>query len=92
MHYILFYKAVDDYIERRAPYRDEHLAYAAAAHERGDLVMAGAFDEPADGALLVFKGDAPDVAEDFAVNDPYVINGCITEWNVRPWVVVFGGK
>ncbi len=91
MYYALFYKTVDNYIERRAPYRNEHLAYATAAHERGEMVMGGAFDEPVDGALLVFKGDTPAVAEDFAKNDPYVKSGCIIEWNVRPWVVVIGG-
>ena len=91
MFYILFYKTVDDYIEKRAPYREEHLAYARAAHQRGALVMAGALAEPADGAVLVFKGEGPSVAEDFAKDDPYVKNGLITEWQVRPWTVVIGG-
>ena len=91
MFYILFYKTVDNYIEKRAPYREEHLAYARAAHQRGALVMAGALAEPADGAVLVFKGEGPSVAEDFAKDDPYVKNGLITEWQVRPWTVVIGG-
>ena len=30
--------------------------------------------------------------EEFAKNDPYVVNGLVTEWNVRPWTVVFGGE
>ena len=78
-------------MEKRAPYREEHLTYANAAHERGDLVIAGALDEPADGAVLVFKGDGPEVAGFFAENDPYVKAGLITEWKVRPWTVVIGG-
>jgi len=53
--------------------------------------MAGALAEPADGAVLVFKSDDARVAERFAVNDPYVKNGLITEWSVRPWTVVIGG-
>ena len=91
MYYILFYKTVENYVEKRAPYRDAHLAYANAAHERGELVMAGPLDEPADGAVLVFKVDNPAVAEKFAQNDPYVKDGLITEWRVRPWTVVIGG-
>ena len=91
MYYILFYKTVDNYVERRAPYREEHLKYANAAHNKGALVMAGALAEPADGAVLLFKGDGPLVAEEFAKNDPYVKNGLITEWKVRPWTVVIGG-
>ncbi len=51
MYYVLFYKTVDNYVEKRAPYREEHLAYANAAHDRGELVIAGALDEPADGAV-----------------------------------------
>jgi uncharacterized protein YciI len=90
MYYILFYETVEDYVEKRAPYREEHLAYARAAHERGSLVMAGALDEPADQAVIVFKGEGPTVAEVFARNDPYVENGLITGWYVRPWTVVIG--
>ena len=91
MYYILFYKTVENYVERRVPYREKHLAYANAAHARGVLTMAGALAEPADSAVLVFKGNGPSVAEEFAKNDPYVINGLITEWRVRPWTVVIGG-
>ncbi|MGB2988790.1 MAG: YciI-like protein [Candidatus Zixiibacteriota bacterium] len=91
MYYILFYKTVDNYVERRAPFREEHLTYANAAHERGDLVMAGVLAEPVDSAVLVFKGEEASVAEEFAKNDPYVKNGLITEWEVRLWTVVIGG-
>lgn len=92
MYYILFYKTVENYVEKRAPYRNEHLALAKGAYEDGTLVMAGALAEPADGAVLVFRGDGPQVAEEFAQNDPYVKNGLISEWHVRPWTVVVGGE
>lgn len=59
MYYILFYKTVDNYVERRKPYREEHLEYAKAAHDKGVLLMAGALSEPADGAVALFKGDNP---------------------------------
>ncbi len=91
MYYILFYTTIENYVEKRAPYREQHLEHANAAHARGDLVMAGAFADPADGAVLVFKGKGPGVAEEFAKNDPYVMNGLISEWKVRPWTVVIGG-
>jgi uncharacterized protein YciI len=91
MYYILFYKTVDNYIEKRAPFREEHLKLATAAHKSGALQMAGALANPADSAVLLFKGDSSAVAEDFAKNDPYVKNGLITEWKVRQWTVVIGG-
>jgi len=92
MYYILSYKTVDNYIERRAPFRSKHLGHAQQAFENGSLVMGGALADPADGAMLIFKGDQPTVAEDFANNDPYVKNGLIVDWQVRPWTVVIGGE
>lgn len=92
MYYILFYKTIDNYIEKRMPFRDEHLMLAMEAYNNGSIVMAGALADPADEAVLVFKGDSPAVAEAFALNDPYVKNGLISEWTVRPWTVVIGGE
>lgn len=90
MYYILFYKTAEDYLEKRKSFRELHLAYATKALERGELVLAGALAEPPDGAILVFKGESPKAAEDFAKNDPYVLNGVIVDWNVRLWNVVIG--
>ncbi len=92
MYYILFYKTVENYIEKRSQFREEHLKLARQAYEKGALVMAGAMADPADSAILIFKGDGPDIAEQFAVNDPYVQNGLIREWEVRLWTVVIGNE
>ena len=92
MYYILFYTTVDNYVEKRAPFREQHLSLAQKAYQNGSLIMGGALDDPADSAMLVFKGDSPKVATEFAKNDPYVKNGLITEWQVRPWIVVIGNK
>ena len=91
MHWLLFYDLPDDYVERRAPLRDEHLGLARAARERGELVLAGALAEPPDQAVLGFKGDDPSSAEAFATADPYVREGIVTAWRVRQWTVVVGG-
>jgi uncharacterized protein YciI len=91
VYYILFYKTVEDYVERRAPFREDHLGLVGEAHAHGGLVMAGALADPADGAVLIFKGDSPAAAEAFARNDVYVRNGLVAEWRVRPWNVVVGG-
>ena len=90
MYCILFYKTAENYIEKRKPFRELHLAYATKALERGELILAGALADPADSAVLVFKGESPKAAEDFAKNDPYVLNGVIVEWKVRLWNVVIG--
>jgi uncharacterized protein YciI len=90
LHYLLFYDVVADYAERRAPLRSAHLAHARAAHARGELVLGGALADPVDGAVLLFKGDSPEVAEAFAAADPYVANGLVTNWRVRAWSTVVG--
>jgi uncharacterized protein len=79
------YDLVDDYLERRPEFRAEHLEAAHAARARGELLLAGALADPYDHALLVFAGDGPQVAEEFARNDPYVLNGLVTGWAVRQW-------
>jgi uncharacterized protein len=91
MYYILFYKTVNNYLEKRLPYREAHLAHATESHKNGKLVLAGALADPADSAVLIFKGEDQAIAENFAKNDPYVKNGLIEEWEVRPWSVVIGG-
>ena len=90
MHYLLIYDTAPDYLERRAAFRSEHLAMAWDAHARGELVLGGALADPVDGAVLLFRGDSPEVARRFAERDPYVRNGLVREWRVRPWTTVVG--
>jgi uncharacterized protein len=91
-YYALFYDVVDDFIPRRGAYRDEHLRLAREARARGELVLAGALADPADGALIIFQGESPAVAEVFARRDPYVKNGLVSKWKVRNWTVVVGNE
>lgn len=90
MHYLLFYELVDDYLARRAEFRTIHLGLAWAASERGELILGGALANPADGAVLLFKADSPEIAERFAKSDPYVMNGLVKRWYVREWTTVAG--
>ena len=88
-HLVLEYTLVDDYLERRAALREEHLALANAAHERGDLLLAGALADPYDRALLIWTAPR-EVVERFAQQDPYVVKGLVTRWEIRTWNVVIG--
>lgn len=90
MHYLLFYEVGEDYVSRRAEFRDAHLEKAWKASERGELVLGGALANPIDGAVLLFKGDSPEVAERFARADPYVTSGAVKRWHVREWTTVAG--
>jgi uncharacterized protein len=90
VYWLLVYDVVDQYIERRAPFRPAHLALAQAAHGRGELMLAGAFGDPVEGAVLVFTADDVSVVEAFVREDPYVRNGLVTAWKIRRWNVVIG--
>jgi len=90
MHTLLFYDVADDYLEKRAAFRALHLEHARRAHERGELVLAGALADPVDGAVLVFRGDSHETAATFARADPYVTQGLVKRWRVRSWTTVIG--
>lgn len=88
MHYILFYDFVPDYLNKRTPFREDHLKLVREAHGRRELVLAGAYSEPADGAALVFR--SLEAAENLVRIDPYVKNGLVTKSYIRKWATVIG--
>lgn len=90
MHYLLIYDLAPDYLGRRAGYRSAHLKLAWEAQQRGEIVIAGALADPADQAILMFKCDTPEPVRRFAESDPYVTQGLVTSWRVRPWNTVVG--
>lgn len=90
MHYLLFYEYTTDYLQRRGAHRDHHLQLAWAAQERGELILGGAFADPADGGMLLFDCASADVPLQFAAADPYVSNGLVARHYVRAWTTVVG--
>ncbi len=90
MHYLLFYDVSSDYLERRAEFRKEHLKLAWQSHDRGELILGGALADPVDCAILLFQTDSAKVVEQFVASDPYVKNGLVTGWRIRPWSTAVG--
>jgi uncharacterized protein YciI len=88
-YFALMYDVVEDFTNKRTPFRPAHLKEVRESQARGELVMAGALADPA-GALLVFRAADKSVAENFAKADPYVNEGLVKSWKVRPWTVVVG--
>ncbi len=89
-HFLLFYEVGETFVARRATFRRAHLERVWAAHDRGQLLLAGAFADPVDGAALLFRADSKSVPEAFAREDPYVVNGLVATWRVREWTTVAG--
>ena len=92
MHYLLFYDYAADYLERRDTQRAAHLALAWAAHARGELVLGGVLGDTMDTGVLMFQAESDQVVEAFVAADPYVLNGLVAGWRIRPWLTVVGDQ
>ena len=84
-HYLLLYDYVEGMAERRAPYREAHLAHARATPS---VIMAGGLGDPVTGGALVFRGATLAEVEAFADADPYLTAGLITGRRIEPWKLV----
>ena len=91
MYYVLLYEYVQDVAQRRAPFRERHLALLRDLHATGIVFMAGAWADPLGGAAIVFNAPTAQPAEEFVKADPYVTNGLVPRWRIREWTVVVGG-
>ncbi|MEX2394606.1 MAG: YciI-like protein [Actinomycetota bacterium] len=89
-HWLLIYELAPDYMERRPEFRGAHLTLAWEAADRGELVLGGAAGDPPDSAVLLFRGETGAAAEAFARSDPYVANGLVLNWTIKPWTTVVG--
>mmetsp|Transcript_1063 Transcript_1063/g.1606 ORF Transcript_1063/g.1606 Transcript_1063/m.1606 type:complete len:110 (+) Transcript_1063:37-366(+) len=86
--FVIQYKFVEGILEKRAPYRSEHLKILQRRSESGDCLLGGAFMEPADGSILLFNSRK--CAEDFVKEDPYNKAGLVTHWEIRDFAAVVG--
>ena len=84
MKFVLRYTAVDGFLPLAMENFPAHSARARAFAERGVLLMIGVLDEPMNGdAMGVFT--TREAAEEFIAGDPFVLNGVVAAWTVRPW-------
>ncbi|MGE0829294.1 MAG: YciI family protein [Hyphomonadaceae bacterium] len=89
--FLLIYDYIPDYLEKRTPFREEHLAHGKRAMDRGDLIMGGPCYDPGQPmALLIFRGVSREQVEAHAKNDPYVKEGIVARWTVREWTMGAG--
>lgn len=88
-HFLLIYDVAPDYLQRRAQFRDAHLALAWKAADAGELVLGGALEEPTEQAFLLFRGTR-EAALRFAAADPYVKHGLVKAFRVKQWHTVAG--
>ncbi len=84
MKYVMTYRAVEDFLPLAQQHGPAHVARLHELHDRGVLLMVGVLDEPMNGdAMGVFT--TREAAEEFIAGDPFVVNGVVASWTVRPW-------
>ena len=81
--FAITYHYVPDILERRAPHRPAHLGRLQQRLAEGKLILAGAFADPVDGALLVVEAESAGEVYAWIAGDPYTEAGLITSVDVR---------
>ena len=84
MKYVLFYEPGDDVATYAPAHFPAHSARLEEFHARGDLLMVGTFGDPqTEGSMSIFT--SREAAEEFAKEDPFVLNGVVRDWHIREW-------
>ena len=87
MKYVMRYTAVEDFLPLAEANGAAHVARLTEFHDRGVLLLAGTLQEPFNGdALAIFT--TREAAEEFVSGDPFVVNGVVASWEIRPWYEV----
>jgi len=88
MRFVLWGTYCADALEKRAPFRVEHLAGLQRQKDAGLLITLG----PTEGSTHVFgiyEADSQGQVEELLHNDVYWRNGIWTELTVYPWIQAF---
>lgn len=87
-YHLLLYTYGENILQRRPPHRDAHLALIGRQHERGALILAGAYGDPPIGGAFVFAGVGVAGVRAFVDADPYIAAGLVEDWRIEPYHAV----
>jgi uncharacterized protein YciI len=63
-----------------------HIARSTQWHQKGRLLMAGAFlDRPEEPVSTMVVLATREDAEEYVAGDPFVVNGMVARSEIRPW-------
>jgi uncharacterized protein len=82
--YVVLYASADDVASKAPAHFPAHKARLDEFHARGDLLMVGTFGDPqTQGSMAIFR--TREAAEEFAREDPFVLNGVVARYEIRDW-------
>lgn len=82
-------------LEKRVPFREQHLQAGQTQVDAGKLILAGPYGDPVEGGMFVWKDSTEQVLQEieaYVKADAYFINGFITSWSIKPYTVLVGGN
>ncbi len=83
MRYVLFYESAPDVLEKAPLHFEAHVEHFQRYVAAGTLERVGTWADPREGAMSVLT--TREAAEDFAANDPFVINGVVSSYRIAEW-------
>ncbi len=86
--YVMWGSYCENVLEKRAPYREAHLAGLASQKEAGTLITIG----PTKDTQMVFgvyEAEDEAAARALIEGDPYWQNGIWTEYQIKEWIQAF---
>jgi uncharacterized protein YciI len=81
--YVLNYETADGALPLARTLFPAHRTRADGFKASGVLLMIGTWADPSEGAMAVFT--TREAAEEFAREDPFVLQGVVKSWAIREW-------
>jgi uncharacterized protein YciI len=86
--YIMFGSYCEDVLEKRTPYRQEHLDGLTAQKNSGVLVTIGPTKDLTK-VFAIYEAEDESAVKKLVEGDPYWKNGIWTEYEIKEWNQVF---
>jgi hypothetical protein len=88
MKYVLWGTYCDNAIEKRSPYRQQHLEELQRQKEAGVLVTLGPTEDSSH-VFGIYEAESREQVEELLHNNIYWLQGIWTEIRVYPWIQAF---
>ena len=86
--YIMWGSYCENALEKRTPYRQEHLDGLGSQKERGILMTLGPTKDNTK-IFGIYEAESEDMVRQLVTSDPYWQNGIWTEYEIKEWIQAF---
>lgn len=86
--YIMWGSYCENALEKRIPYRPDHLEGLTHQKEQGILITLGPTKDNTK-VFGIYESDKEEIVRKLVENDPYWKNGIWTDYEVKEWIQAF---